>query len=190
MSDRIIAKEQGALESAAEAFTRYGYARTTMGDIAVRAGMSRPALYLLFRDKEAIFDRVVRDLDRRKLDAIRLITDDIDDLETKIRFACVEWGRHPIELVAAHPDAADLFDLRFPAVRQAYANFERLLADMMSEQVERSGTGASPSELAHLLAFSLRGLRDAADSVTGFRRMVELQVRLLVRALPPAPDDP
>ena len=147
-----------------------------------RAGMSRPALYLLFRDKEAIFDRVVRDLDSRKLAEIHAAVDGMDGLEEKLGFACTEWGRHPIELVAAHPDAADLFDLRFAGVRQAYANFERLLAGIIAEGMERRELGA-PGELAHLLVFSLRGLRDVADDVDGFRRLVELLVAVLIRAL-------
>ena len=183
MSDRMVSKERRALESAAEVFTRYGYARTTMADVATRAGMSRPALYLLFPDKEAMFDRVVRDLDGRKLTEIRAAIDGIDNWQAKISCACTEWGRHPIELVAAHPDAADLFDLRFAAVRDAYANFEQLLAEAISERVERSGISASPGELAHVLVFSLRGLRDAAGDMAGFRRVVELQVSVLVRAL-------
>ena len=182
MADRIVPKEERALASAAEAFTRYGYARTTMGDIAARAGMSRPALYLLFRDKDAIFDGVVRDLDRRTLAEIGAAVDGMESLEEKLAFACTTWGRHPIELVAAHPDAADLFDLRFAAVRQAYANFEHLLAALIFEHAEHSGIGASPGELAHLLVFSLRGLRDAADDVDAFKGLVELLVAVLVGA--------
>lgn len=48
-------KRAKALESANAVFLRYGFKRTTMDDIARDAGMSRPALYLLFSNKTEVF---------------------------------------------------------------------------------------------------------------------------------------
>ena len=42
-------------------FLAYGFARTTMDDIARAADMSRPALYLLFKNKTDIYPRHRRD---------------------------------------------------------------------------------------------------------------------------------
>ena len=176
-------KEKRVLESATEVFTRYGYARTTMAAIASKAGISRPALYLLFPDKEAIFDRVIEEMDSRKLADIRIATAKIDSLQDKLTTACIGWGLHAVELAAVHPDAADLFDLRFSAVRQAYANFETVVASMIAGEVERSGIGASPAELARTLVFGMHGMRDTASDVQDLRRMIELQVKVIVRAL-------
>ena len=49
-------KHERAVAAAAEQFMRYGFQRTTMADIARAAGMSRPALYLLFPGKEQAFE--------------------------------------------------------------------------------------------------------------------------------------
>jgi AcrR family transcriptional regulator len=48
--------------AAIAAFSRHGYRRCTMADIADAAGMSRPALYLLFPGKEAVFRAVAETL--------------------------------------------------------------------------------------------------------------------------------
>lgn len=48
-------KRKQVLGAAFEAFTRYGFRRTSMADIADAAGMSRPLLYTMFRNKEDIF---------------------------------------------------------------------------------------------------------------------------------------
>lgn len=48
--------------AAIAAFSRHGYRRCTMADIADAAGMSRPALYLLFPGKEAVFRAVAESL--------------------------------------------------------------------------------------------------------------------------------
>ncbi len=176
-------KEKCVLEKAAEVFTRYGYARTTMADIASKAGMSRPALYLIFPDKQVIFDQVIRDMDMCMLSAIRAKIEKVPNLREKLTAACMDWGLHPAELAAMHPDAADLFDLRFPAVQQAYAHFETLIAAMIGSEVERSGICASPAELARVLVFGMRGVREAASDTQGLRRMIEVQVEVVVRAL-------
>ncbi len=176
-------KEERVLSAAAEAFTRYGFARTTMADIAAGAAMSRPALYLLFPDKEAIFNRVIRRLDAEMLAGIRAATAGAGGLREALATACVTWGTHPAKLVKAHPDAADLFDLRFAAVRQAYANFEDLVAAMITNDVERSGMPATPTELARALVFGMRGSRDCCEDLSGLARLIELQVDILVRAL-------
>ncbi len=43
------------VQDATDLFLRYGHARTTMGDVAGEAGISRPALYLVFPRNEDIF---------------------------------------------------------------------------------------------------------------------------------------
>ena len=48
-------KDDQIIEAATSVFLRYGFRRTTMGDIAEAAGVSRPALYLRFCNKEHIF---------------------------------------------------------------------------------------------------------------------------------------
>lgn len=46
---------QRVRDAALGVFARHGYRRTTMADLAGAAGMSRPALYLVFPGKEAVF---------------------------------------------------------------------------------------------------------------------------------------
>ncbi len=176
-------KQELALEGATDVFTRYGYARTTMADIAAKAGISRPALYLLFPDKEAAFARVIERMDRRKLEEIADALPTIDSLEDKLLHACFAWGLHGVELATAHPDAADLFDLRFPAVRQVYAKFEAFVTDLIADAVARSGLDATPAELARTLVYGMRGLREAASSLDDMRRLIAVQVASFARAL-------
>ena len=57
--DERAAKRERVADAALIVFQRYGFARTTMSDIAEAVGMSRPALYLLFPNKEEIFAAAV-----------------------------------------------------------------------------------------------------------------------------------
>lgn len=53
-------KQKAILKAAFGVFAQYGFRRTAMEDIARAAGVSRPALYLHFRNKEDIARSLVR----------------------------------------------------------------------------------------------------------------------------------
>ena len=55
--------------AAFERFARYGFRRTSLGDIAREAGISRPAVYLHFPNKQAIFRAAASVMHERALAA-------------------------------------------------------------------------------------------------------------------------
>ncbi|WP_314950420.1 helix-turn-helix domain-containing protein [Bradyrhizobium cosmicum] len=183
MPQHTVSKEELATAAATEVFSRYGYARTTMGDIAAQAGISRPALYLLFPDKDAVFAAVIWRMDAQKHRDIRAAIARLDGLDAKLLHACKSWGTHGFDLIEAHPDAADLFDLGFPAVRKVYDNFQVLVADLIRDQVQAAGIAEDPEVLARCLVFGMRGLRETARSGKEMRRLITVQVGMLVRSI-------
>ena len=64
-------KEAKVIAAATQVFMRYGYRRATMGDIAEAAGISRPALYLVFSSKEEILTAVLARVFTAALEEIR-----------------------------------------------------------------------------------------------------------------------
>ena len=183
MAQAPVSKEQTAIAAATQVFCRYGFARTTMGDIAAEAGISRPALYLLFPDKDAVFAAVIRAMDEQKHREILASIARLDGLHAKLLHACKSWGSHGFDLSEAHPDAADLFDLRFPAVRTVYENFQSLVADLIRDQVRSSGTADGADVLARCLVFGMRGLRETARNGKDMKRLIAVQVAMLVRSI-------
>lgn len=182
MSARIE-KEDHILGAAESVFVRYGFARTTMADIAKAAGMSRPALYLQFPDKDAIFSRVIEKMDAQALAKIRAAIAEIGSLEEKLLHACTRWGMHGVELAAAFPDAADLFDLRFPAVRQVYRNFQALVVEILQTNMKTWPMPVSLQDYALTLTYGMRGLRYAAQDPQDMRRLIEVHVVVYSEAL-------
>lgn len=55
----VDAKQQQILAAATEAFLAFGFRRCSMAEIAARAGMSRAALYLHYKNKEDIYASLV-----------------------------------------------------------------------------------------------------------------------------------
>jgi AcrR family transcriptional regulator len=176
-------KHQRVIERATEVFCRYGFARTTMGDIAERCEISRPALYLLFPDKEAIFTAVVEQMDREKLASIRAELEHLKGLHAKLLHACMSWGCHGIDLAAAHLDAADLFDLRFPVVQQVYRNFQSVIVELISKHVQAARLKSSAEQTARVLVFGMRGLRETAADRRDMQNLITSLVEICVRAI-------
>lgn len=178
-----VSKAELAVEAATDVFSRYGYARTTMGDIAAQAGISRPALYLLFPDKDAVFAAVIQRMDEQKHREIHAAIARLDGLHAKLLHACKSWGAHGFDLAETHPDAADLFDLRFRTVRKVYDNFQILVTDLIRDQVQSAGIQDEPEALARCLVFGMRGLRETARNGKDMRRLIAVQVAMLVRSI-------
>lgn len=176
-------KHQRVVERATEVFCRYGFARTTMGDIAECCEISRPALYLLFPDKEAIFTAVVEWMDQNKLACIRAEVAHLKDLRGKLLHACLSWGCHGIDLAAAHPDAADLFDLRYRVVQQVYRNFQGLVVELISERFRAARLKMPMEQAARALVFSMRGLRETAADRRDMQNLITSLVDIFVRAI-------
>jgi AcrR family transcriptional regulator len=178
-----LSKEERVIAGATDVFLRYGFARTTMGDIAERVGISRPALYLLFANKEEAFAAVIRRLNDDQLAAIRAALPGLPTLHAKVLFACETWGAHGVDLMTAHPDAKDLFDLSFAPVQEIYLKFQTLLAELLEGPAAGSSLNAKPAQLARLVTFAMRGFRETASNGRDMRRLIALQVSLLLAAL-------
>lgn len=60
-SDEIAARQATVLAAARWCFLNFGFAKTSIEDIAKRAGLSRTLLYRSFKDKDAIYQAVFAD---------------------------------------------------------------------------------------------------------------------------------
>ena len=181
--ENIAERRQSILSAAVDVFLRYGYARTTMGDVAEAAKLSRPTLYVLFPKKDDIFAAVVEDMNNRKLAELRTAMRGMRSFERKLHHCCEEWGSHGMELMEVHPDARDLFDITRPAVQAIYEDFIRLLAELLSEGMIGTKLKASPSHLARNLAFATRGFKNAVKNAAEMRQMIALEVDTVLAAI-------
>ena len=181
-----MSREQRVVEAATDVFLRYGFARTTMGDIAEGAGLSRPALYLVFASKNEVFGAVIERLADDRLAYVRQELPGFSRLDEKVSFACVALGMYGYELMAAHPNAKDLFDLAAAPVRTMYAKFQALIVEIIADAAARSAPPRAPELLARIVTFAIRGFRETAVDALDMRRMIDGQVALLLAVLTPA----
>ena len=179
----LVARRTAVVEAASVVFLRYGYARTTMAELAAAAELSRPTLYELFPGKDDLFAAVIDHLSQQTIRQYRDMLPRLTTLRTKLHRFCKDWATHGFKLIELHPDAKDLFDLRFPAVRQMYEDFIRFLVEVISNEV--LSVTMPVEKVVRNLVFSLRGLKDAAKNVKHMEALVELQVDVFLTTLIP-----
>ncbi|PAJ86135.1 hypothetical protein CJO66_21970 [Burkholderia ubonensis] len=174
-------KKSRIVAAAAKVFGRYGFARTTMGDIAREAGVSRPSVYTLYPGKDEIFSAVADAFTDSKLAAIRSGLASYANVHDKLLFACTTWSVDAFENLLANPDARDLMNLAFPSIRAGYLRFQQLLVGILRESDDAHHFSETPDELARVIVFSIRGFKDTAQSGQEMGRLIEVLIDAIAR---------
>jgi TetR/AcrR family transcriptional repressor of mexJK operon len=85
---RASTKHDDILRAATGAFLEAGYERASMDEIAAKASVSKATIYSHFRNKEALFEAIIRALCQRLVTPLRLgDSDRADPAETLTAFA-------------------------------------------------------------------------------------------------------
>ena len=107
---------EAILSAAAELFRARGYASTSMQEIAEAVGLSRPALYYHFKNKEELLGRLVEDVTvRTQKEAARIAdastgADRAETLRGMMRAQALWILRHPQHFAVVQRDEASLPD--------------------------------------------------------------------------------
>jgi AcrR family transcriptional regulator len=182
-------KERRILTAAFDVFLRYGYRRATMDDIARATAMSRPALYLVFPSKEAIFREVVETGLDEMLRDIEAGLGAHASLEGRLGHVFEIWSVRTFETVARSPDARELMASSFEFVDDVFERhgqrLAKLLADLIRAAVaEPDALSPSAQARARLLMASAHGFKTMARDAQDLRDLVRDLVRVTVAALP------
>lgn len=180
------------LDSAMELFIRHGFRRTTMGDIAQNAEMSRPALYVAYRNKEEIFKAVVlrycaelEELGKRRIAAR-------DSLSGKLEAAMMTWVLEPYKMIERSPQADELHEIAFSfgadLRKEMHARYEKQLLKLMTDstEVEPARLKNPATDLAAIASFvasSTPQLKRTVASRTELERHLATMRQLVLATL-------
>lgn len=192
MSEESTEKRLKALKAAQTAFSRYGFKRTSMDDIAKLAGMSRPALYILFRNKQDVFRSLSEHLQMTALEAAEaaLVTEkpfverlrDAILVKEEMLFQIVSESPHGEELFDTNTEiAADVTERTRTRFQQSLAGAIQHAADALEIDIDR--VGMPPDRLAALLLAGIHGLKTPLPDGRELRRKLTDLVKLFVVAL-------
>lgn len=180
-------KARKVIEAAKVVFLRYGFRRVTMNDIAEEAGMSRPALYLVFPNKEEVFKAAVGELNGQLLEEIRRGLPAQKTPRDKLNYIFEVWTLRPFEMLQASPNAADLVECSHgfakEVVDRGYAQVEKIVTGVLRPLRARGGgASATAEQTAHVMVSAMHGLKYSAANVKDLRSVIAHLVELTIAA--------
>ncbi|WP_170758821.1 TetR/AcrR family transcriptional regulator [Ruegeria lacuscaerulensis] len=178
MSDAVDNSRQKAiLDSAFQAFAAYGFRKTSMDDIARGAGMSRPAVYLHYKNKEAIISKLTElyYADKGAAIAAQLATSgSVPEVLRRAILAHTEG----IAAILASPHGLELLDtsksISSEVISQGEAQLASLYAAWLSEgeKAGRLRLLASADETARTITATLKGLKMTGPDAEEYEKRV------------------
>lgn len=180
---RVQAKRNVVFDAASEVFALYGYKRTTMQDIAQAVGFSRPALYLLFDNKETLFRELTDYRLNKALDATKTKLAEKEELKIRIIHALLIFESIFYEPVSKSPHGAELMDINQSLASDVMAKgFLNLVTSFAAElktaeknkKVSFKDTVLTPKSFFELLLTALIGIKKKAKNRADFRKQTEL----------------
>lgn len=104
-------RRQQILDAAAHCFLQYGFAKTSMDDVAKKAGISRPAIYLKFKNKEDLFSGVYIDVVEKSLVKAELLVKESASKREKLIQLAEAAVLEPWSKIVGQPRAAEFYEL-------------------------------------------------------------------------------
>jgi AcrR family transcriptional regulator len=166
--NREADKRARIIEGAVKAFLACGYQRTTMDDIARAAEMSRPSLYLQFRNKADIYRAIAIDLVDWSSGTVQQVMDGGGPLADRLRDA-LDAGVFALhDRCGDSPHAAAMLDMKSSLAGDLIAEWKsrlcRSFTAAIAEEadarlVDLSARDLSPEILASLLLDGIEGIK-------------------------------
>jgi AcrR family transcriptional regulator len=186
-AERGAERPEAILDAAFQCFATYGFRRTTMDDIARAVGLSRPALYLHYRNKEDIFRSLAqRYFETAEAEMARVLDRPTTSVEAQLLEAMQAKDGAFMAAVLATPHGADLMDAGFQIsgdiAAAGEARMQALLAGWLARQVLPEGLGSAP-DLAGTVMAALKGLKTSCRDLDSYRSGQVRLARLIARAL-------
>ncbi len=153
-----------------------------MGDLAEAAGISRPALYLMFDNKEDLFRQLAVFRQKYAIEQATLVLAEKTPLSERFISAILMYEKLYYEPVSESPHGDELMDVNLSIaaedMKKGSDRFIGVLADALEAAVSAkeatfSDTPLKPKAFVELLMSSIAGVKKGVASIKEFRRRIK-----------------
>jgi AcrR family transcriptional regulator len=185
-------KRARILDGAMKVFLAYGFSRTTMDDIARAAEMSRPALYLAFRNKTEIYRALAAAVLEKSAAGARTTLSGDGPFAERLMAAIETCLIGMLRAIKESPHGAEILDMKNTLAADLHAGWRSRLAAAFAAAIEAeaeargmklANRGLSPELLADLLLDGLEGMKMRITDPDEQRRVAHGLVRVLETVL-------
>ncbi|CAN7523997.1 TetR family transcriptional regulator [Pararhizobium sp. LjRoot238] len=174
--------------AAADVFTRYGFKKASMQDIADAAMMSRAALYLHFRNKDDLFRSLMQWHHGEALKAAEAAFASDNPFLARLEAALMDFTMVLFGPVRASTHGQELFEANMALAGDTTAATSARLRSLMENavteavsggEISLSATGLSAATLTDLLYVCLDGIKKAPNGLDRLDERLSALMRLL-----------
>jgi TetR/AcrR family transcriptional regulator, regulator of autoinduction and epiphytic fitness len=179
------ARRRRLLDAALATFTRFGFRKTSMEEVARAAHLSRQGVYLHFATKDDLFRAAVHHAVETGITAAAARLQDADrSIEDRLAGAFDEWVGRYVGMIGA--DVTDLEETSDQLVGTLIADHEERFVEMITKAIRASGlpaayrpVGLTARQLADTLYATARGLKHSCTTRAGFGERFAIALRAL-----------
>ncbi|MEQ8298691.1 MAG: helix-turn-helix domain-containing protein [Nitratireductor sp.] len=188
------ARRDRIVEGAIRVFLAYGFQRTTMDDIARAAELSRPALYLDFKNKADIYRAIAARKFAESTDLLERALAGDGDIEARLMDGLDKSLFSMMRVFFEAPHGAEILDAKNSLAAEEMAawrgRFLAIVADALAAEavlrsVDLGARGFSPDTLAALVLDGIDGMKARAAGPEEWAPAARRLVRLVGLALQP-----
>ncbi|MEQ1952306.1 helix-turn-helix domain-containing protein [Mesorhizobium sp. CN2-181] len=188
------AKRSRILQAAMKVFLAYGFSRVTMDDIARASEMSRPALYLVFRNKADIYQAIAASLMAESLGKAGVALAAEGTFAERMNMAIDSCMISIFSEIAASPHGAEILDAKSTLSADLLLSWKRdlggIMRDTIEAEAEENGVDLaagelSPEMLSQFLLDGIEGMKSRLSDPEEQRKAVRGLVKIVERTLQP-----
>jgi AcrR family transcriptional regulator len=173
-TQNVEERKKDIMEAALYCFLNFGYSKTSMDDVAKKAGISRPLIYLKFKNKEdlllGLFDHI---MDGRLEEAEKLIDSDMskkDKLLKMFEIVKIEpWGK-----ISGCPMSQEFFNTCENFDSKAFEKFEKQKLAITTKIL-------GDKQLAEVFLMAFDGLMEDHPSCAVLKKRMEVLIDKFAR---------
>jgi AcrR family transcriptional regulator len=181
------------LDAAFGVFSRYGYRKTSMDEVARIAGLSRQGLYLHFRSKQTLFKETAIHAYERSLSGVRdALADASIPIEDRLVRAFDAMGGQYVELLHDTHHLVELAETTKRLVGTIESEYQARFVDEIASALQSAGgtaayepLGLTVHDVASTLFASSRGLKHSNPTRSAYLDGVKSAIRLICAPLIP-----
>ncbi|MDP3852208.1 TetR/AcrR family transcriptional regulator [Phenylobacterium sp.] len=142
MSTSSTPFQRKILSAAKTVFSRHGFQRASMADVAQVAGVSRAALYVNFLDKAALFQALAKSIISESLEAAAAAWEDGASLEANLKATILAKDLPIYRLLHLSPHGGELLNVDVDLTSSTANEMDKGFAEILrlhAEKLERTG---------------------------------------------------
>jgi AcrR family transcriptional regulator len=170
---RDAERRREIVEAARQCFLQFGYAKTSLDDIAKRAGISRPLIYRKFKNKEDVFSAVYEQLLEGLYPHVEQVLAGRGTAREKLLGVYEHLLMEPWEMLEGAPMAAEFYEACSKVLPEVEAKHERL-------RLKYTQAVLGSKELSEVFMLAVDGLGVDVPSARVLRRRLQVLVERFV----------